>query len=72
MKIVGYFKEKGTKSEAQEVFVVIDDKWESVTKYCPVGHHSEMDRSYLDKCEEITKEEYIKAGGNLDTPSEYL
>ena len=76
MKIVGYFVDiDGDKDYAGDVFVVTDqiiDHRGNIGIYCPIGQHSSASQSYIDKCETITREEYIKASEGYYTPKEYL
>jgi hypothetical protein len=76
-KVLGYFIDKDD-LEAGEVngvtvFVAIDEQANNrLTVYSPIGQHSEADRGYLERCVEITKEEYIEASGPNGTPADYL
>lgn len=62
--------------DIHQVFVYIDEAWDSQGKYktcyAPIGQHGAIDPSYLDDCCEITREEYIKESQGLYTPEEYL
>jgi hypothetical protein len=76
-KVLGYFidrddQEAGVVNGAT-VFVAVDEGYsDRLTYYSPIGQHSESHRDYLDRCIEITKEEYLKAAGPNGTPNDYL
>jgi hypothetical protein len=76
-KVLGYFIDRDDKEAGEingaTVFVAIDEgDHDRLTYYAPIGQHSEGDRRYLDRCVEITKEEYLEASGPNGTPSDYL
>lgn len=74
IKVVGYFVDRnGKKDNVYDVFVAIDEGYvNNLTYYAPIGQHSEGDREYINECEIITKEEYLKASSHLYTPKDYL
>jgi hypothetical protein len=76
-KVLGYFIDQDDMQAGEingaTVFVAIDEGYhDKLSYYAPIGQHSEGDRRYLDRCIEITKEEYLKASGPNGTPSDYL
>jgi hypothetical protein len=75
MKVLGYFVDvDGDKTSPYDVYVAIDDlpAHEKVTMYCPIGQHQEGSREYMNGCNKITKEEYLKASQGLYTPLDYV
>ena len=51
----------------------VDGSRQWLDGYCVVGQHFEVkDVSYLDQCEEISKDEYIKRTEGYYTPKDYL
>lgn len=73
---IKYYKDKSTGKDPRRVFVYINEDWDHEGKhktcYAPIGQHGAIDPTYLDQCEEITKEEYIQISEGLYTPAEYL
>ena len=70
--ILGYFVHREDDLHASNVMVVIDEGYEFLTCYLPIGQHSEMSRDYFEECLPITKEQYIAASKRYYTPEEYL
>ncbi len=74
MEIIGYFVDiNGDMENPADVFVAIE-KYNNgkFAYYCSVGQHGEGSTAYLDECESITKEEYLKATEGFYTPADYL
>jgi hypothetical protein len=76
-KVLGYFIDQDDKKAGEvngvTVFVAVDEGYsDRLTYYSPIGQHSEGQREYLERCVEITKEEYLEASGPNGTPSDYL
>jgi hypothetical protein len=74
IKVLGYYVDRnGNENSAYDVFVAIDEGVkEKLTYYCPIGQHQQGDRGYMDECNPITKEQYLKASSDLYTPVAYL
>lgn len=75
LNIVGYFVHEDDKGllDGASVMAVIDDERKGwFTCYCPIGQHSLMSAEYLNECNEITKDDYLKASEGIYTPEDYL
>jgi len=74
-EIIGYFVdrlEEGEEISSSSIFVAIEEHEKDITIYSPTCQHSEAMREYLNDCQRITKEEYIKISELFYTPEEYL
>lgn len=78
---IKFYKSKDWKTAGLPAYFLVDIDSEYthpfsgqklMTSYAPIGQHSDLDPEYLKNCLEITKEEYIKASGDVFTPYQYL
>jgi hypothetical protein len=74
-EVVGYYGDplsEGEERSSYNVFVLLFDEYSGYYCYCPIGQHSTFDYDYLEECEEISREDYIRISGHLYTPEGYL
>lgn len=73
-KVLGCFHHKDEKElNGESLFVVIKiEGVKRLTVYSPIGQHSEVDPEYLEECEQVDLETYLKHTSGLYTPACYL
>lgn len=71
-KIIGYFVYEGD-LHVYNVLILIDDGAEGkYTWFNPIRGYTEVDKSFKDGCDPISKEQYIQTTTGYETPEEYL
>lgn len=73
-KVLGCFHHKDEKElNGESLFVAIKiEGVKRLTVYSPIGQHSEVDPEYLEECEQVDLETYLKHTSGLYTPACYL
>lgn len=74
VEVLGYFYHKDERElNGESLFVAIKiEGVKRLTVYSPIGQHSEVDPEYLEECEQVDIETYLKHTSGLYTPACYL